>query len=96
MPARREALDRFGEVQAVELAHERDRVAALLAPEAVVQRQLGVHREARAVLRVERAQADEAPADAFQREALADEPDDVGRLPDLRNILVADPHRGSG
>ena len=35
---RREPLDRFGEVEPVELAHERDRVAALLAPEAVVER----------------------------------------------------------
>ena len=60
--ARREPLDRVDEVEVLDLADERDRVAARLAAEAVVHAGLGVDRERRRLLGVERAEADEAAA----------------------------------
>ena len=88
----REALDRVDEVEVLQLPHERDRVTRRLAAEAAVQAHLGVHVERRRLLLVERAQAPVAAPDLLQRELLADERDDVGRLPDPHHVLVEDPH----
>ena len=88
----REALDRLGEVETLDLADERDRVAALLAAEAVVEAELGVDREARGLLSVEGAEADESASGALERNVLADQRDDVGGLPNPRDVLVENPH----
>ena len=92
---RSEALHRLDEVEVVHLPHERDRVTRRLAAEAPVQTHLGVHVERRGLLLVERAQAAVAGADLLQRQVLADERDDVGRLPDPHHVLVEDSHSGA-
>ena len=53
---------------------------------------LGVHRERRRLLGVERAQTREAAADTLQRDVLADQRDDVGGFPDPLHVLVEDAH----
>ena len=77
-----EPLDRAGEVEALRVADERDRVAARAAAEAVVEALHRVDREARRALLVERAAAGHAPADLAQRRAVLDDRDEVGRLLD--------------
>src|SRR5690606_31100305 len=90
--AARQLLDRTDEVEVLDLAHEGDGVALGVAPEAVVEAELGVHRERGRLLAVERAQPLVPPADPPQLEVLADEGDDVGGLPDPHHVLVDDPH----
>ena len=89
---RREAFDGFDEVEVLHLAHERDRVAVRLATEAEVTPDVRVDVERRRLLRVERAEAEVAAADTLQREVLAREGDEVGRVADPSNVLVEDSH----
>ena len=91
--ARRESFDGFGEVEVLDLADERDRVAALLAAEAVEDAHFRIDRERRRLLAVERAQADEAAADALEPDVLARERDEVGDFADPSHVLVEDAHR---
>src|SRR5262249_19580941 len=91
--ARRQTLDGLDEVQLLGLANERDRVAALLAAEAVPDQQFGIDRERRGLLGVERAQAHEAAADALEGDVLPDQRHQVGALPDPGDVVVEDAHR---
>ncbi len=89
---RRETFDGLDEIEMLDLADERDRVAVRLATEAVVPRELWVDVERRGLLGVERAEPEVAIADALEREVLAREGDEVGRVADPRNVLVEDSH----
>ena len=91
-----EALDRLDEVEMLDLAHERDRVTALLTTEAVPHALLGAHRERRRLLLMERAQPLEATADAFQRDVFADQCDEIRRFPHSRDVVVENAHRVAG
>src|SRR5262249_41942675 len=93
--ARRQTLDGFDEVQLLGLANERDRVAALLAAEAVPDQQLGIDRERRGLLGVERAQAHEAAADALEGDVLPGERHELGPLADPGDVVVEAAHRAS-
>ena len=92
----REPLDRFDEVEVLDFADEGDGVTRLLAAEAVVEPERRVDRERRGLLLVEGAEPHPALTDALQRHVLAGHRDEVGRLSDPRDVLVEDPHRGSG
>ena len=61
-----EPLDRLDEVEVLDLAHERDRVARALAAEAVVHAERGVDRERRGLLLMERAEPEPALPDALR------------------------------
>src|SRR5207244_11089095 len=84
------------EVEMLDLANEGDRVAALLAAEPIPHALLGAHRERRRLLLMERAQPLEATADAFQRDVLADQCDEIRRFPHSRDVVVENAHRVAG
>ena len=94
--ARREPFDGFDEVEMLDLSDERDRVAALLATEAVIDRKFGIDRERRGLLGMEGAQAHEPAADALEADVLPGQRHQVGRLPDPGDVVVEDAHRASG
>ena len=75
-------LDRLLEVERLGGLHEADRVTRGAAAEAVVQPVLGVHRERRRALVVERAEARVARSDPSQIGARANELDHVDRVLD--------------
>ena len=88
-----EPLDRTHEVEPFRLSHERDRVAADAAAEAVVRPAVGRHGERRRSLLVERAQPGVAPADLAQARPRLDEVDDVrGRLDRLDRLVLQPRH----
>ena len=89
---RREPLHRTHEVELLDLAHECDRVTALLATETKIGPELGVHRERRRLLGVERAQTLEATPDTLERDVLADEGDEIGGLANPLDVFVEDAH----
>jgi hypothetical protein len=62
--------DGLDEVEMLELAYERDRVATFLAAEAIPDTFLGADRERRRLFGVEGAEAGDAPADALERNVL--------------------------
>jgi hypothetical protein len=79
MPAAaREQLHRLEEPDLFRFLDELEHVPTDLAREAVVELTLGVDRERRRLLFVERAPAHEVPAHAPQRHALPDQLHDVG------------------
>ena len=89
-----EPLDRPDEVQPLGLAHERDRVAADAAAEAVVGTAVGRHGERRRALLVERAEPGVAPTDLAETRLRLDEIDDVrGRLDGLDRLVLEPSHR---
>jgi hypothetical protein len=76
----------------LDLLHERERVAALAAAEAVEGAVRGAHVERRRLLVVERAQALQRPgAGPAQGHVLADQLVDPGAVPDLGDVAVPDP-----
>jgi hypothetical protein len=77
--AARQQLDRLEEAHLLRLLHELEHVTTHLAREAVVELPLGIDRERRCLLFVERAATHEVPAHAPERHALADQLHDVGR-----------------
>jgi hypothetical protein len=74
-----EPLDGLREIEPLGLAHERDEVAALVAPVAIEELLHGVDPEARSLLGVERAQADPARARLPELRAPLDDIDHVRR-----------------
>ena len=86
-----EPLDRADEVEPLGLAHERDRVAADAAAEAVVRAAVRRDRERRRLLLVEGAEPRVAAADLAQPRARLDEVDDVRRGLDGVDGRVLDP-----
>src|SRR5690606_14978910 len=87
-----EALDGLGEGEVVDLHHERDGVAALLAAEAVEEALGGADLEGRRLLVVEGAQPLEvAAAGVAQLEVLGDDGVDRDRVPYRLHVLVVDP-----
>lgn len=88
----REPLDGLREGQVVDLHHERDGVAALLAAEAVEEALAGADLERRRLLVVEGAQALQvSTARAAQLEVLGHHGVDRDRVPDRLHVLVIDP-----
>src|SRR5262249_60999083 len=87
--ASRQHLDRLEEADLLGLLDELEHVAAGFAPEAVVELPLGVHRERRRLLLVERAAADEVPAHPLQGHGLGDDLDDVARRAHALDPVVA-------
>src|SRR5688572_10352136 len=75
-----ERAQRVFELDAVALDYEVDRVPALFAPVAVEVLLRRTDVERRRFLLVERTQADEIFSPALQRDAAADQVDDIGRL----------------
>ncbi len=94
--ARCEPFDSLDEVEVLDLPDERDRVAALLTTEAVIDAELGIDRERGSLLGVERAQAHEPTPDALERDVLPGQRHQVGRLADTGDVVVEDAHRASG
>ena len=90
----RQPLDRRGEVDLLLLHDEVEDVALGLAAEAVEDVLVGVDRERRGLLGVERAQPGPLPPDPPQRRVLGDDGHDVGRGPYRSDVLVVDAHRG--
>lgn len=87
-----EPLDRLGEGEVVDLHHERDGVAALLAAEAVEESLARADLEGGRLLVVERAEPLEvAPARVPQLEVLRNDGVDRDRVPDRLHIVVIDP-----
>src|SRR5690606_5282826 len=87
-----EALDGLGEGEVVDLHHERDGVAALLAAEAVEEALGGADLEGGRLLVVEGAQPLEvAAAGVAQLEVLGDDGVDRDRVPYRLHVLVVDP-----
>lgn len=87
-----EPLDHLGEGEVVDLHHERDGVAALLAAEAVEQSLARADLEGRRLLVVEGAQALEvAAARVAQLEVLGHHGVDRDRVPYRLHVLVVDP-----
>ena len=84
--------DRVDEVEVLGRPDESDRVARRLAAEAVVEALLGVDAERRRLLLVERAETRPAPTALPQGRMLADQRHDVGRRPDLGDVLIGDGH----
>ena len=80
----------------LELADERDRVAAFLAAEAKPDTFLGADRERRRLLGVERAEAGDAATDALERDVLAGQRDEIRGLPDPLHVLGEDSHLAAG
>src|SRR6185436_16869829 len=90
--ARGEALDGLYEVEMLELADERDRVAAFLTAETIKDALLGADRERRRFLGMERAEAGDAAADALEHDVLAGQRDEIRGLPDPLHVLGEDSH----
>ncbi len=87
-----EALDRLREGEVVDLHHERDGVAALLAAEAVEESLARADLEGRRLLVVEGAQTLEVPAPRVtQLEILGHDGVDRDRVPNRLHILIIDP-----
>ncbi len=87
-----EALDHLGEGEVVDLHHERDGVAALLAAEAVEESLARADLEGRRFLVVERAESLEvAAARVAQLEVLGHHGVDRDRVPYRLHVLVVDP-----
>ena len=87
-----EALDRLREGEVVDLHHERDGVAALLAAEAVEESLARADLEGRRLLVVERAEPLEVPpARVPQLEVLGHDGVDRNRVPNRLHVLVIDP-----
>src|SRR5438105_7039491 len=80
----------------LELADEGDRIAALLAAEAIPDIFLGADRERRRLLGVEGTKAGDAAPDALQRDVLAGQRDEIGGLPDPLHVLGEDSHLAAG
>ena len=93
---RREPFDRTHKIEVLNFAHEADRVAAGLAPKAVVRAHLGVDRETRRFLVVERAQSAPTATDPPQRDVFAREFNEVGCLAYSPHVFVENAHLGSG
>jgi len=55
-----------------------------------------MHRERRSLLLMERAQPLEPATDAFQRNVLTDQRDQIGRFPHSRDVVVENAHRVAG
>lgn len=92
-----QALDRLGEGEVVDLHHERDGVAALLASEAVEEPLARTDLEGRRLLVVERTQALEvATARVAQLEVLGHHGVDRDRVPNRLHVLVVDPSCHTG
>jgi hypothetical protein len=91
-----QTLDCFHERQVLEVTHEADHVSAGTTAEAVVHAELGVDGERRALLGVERAEALPLTADLLEADVLARQPDEVGRGPHPRHVLVDDAHAVEG
>ena len=94
--AARQPFDGLDEVEVLDLPDERDRVAALLTTEAVINRKFGIDRERGSLLGVERTQAHEPAADALEGDVLPGQRHQVGRLADPGDVVVEDAHRASG
>ena len=95
----REPLDGADEVEMLDLAHERDRVATDAAAEALEQAVLFVDVERAGLLRVERAQPDPSPPDPLELHVLRDDVTKVDGIADTLDVLVHDAHTrddGSG
>lgn len=87
-----EAFDDLGEGEVVDLHHERDGVAALLAAEAMEEALAGADLEGRRLLVVEGAQALQVPAARVaQLQVLGHHGVDRDRVPDRLHVLVIDP-----
>lgn len=87
-----EPLDHLGELEVVDLHHEGDRVAALLAPEAVEETLARTDLEGGGLLVVEGAQALEvSTARVAQLEVLGNDGVDRDRVPDRLHVVVIDP-----
>jgi hypothetical protein len=93
---RGEPLDRLHEVEMLELADERDRVATLLAAEAKKDALLGADRERRRLLGVERTEPGNAATDALQRNVLTGQRDEIRCLSDSLHVLREDSHPAAG
>ena len=91
-----QAPDGLDEVDVLDLAHEGDGVARLLAPEAVEHAHLGVDAERGRLLLVERAQPHPAGALLLERGVFADERHDVGGGPHTDDVLIRDGHAPDG
>jgi hypothetical protein len=87
----RQPLDRLGEIEVLGLADERDHVAALATPEAVVQLVGRIDGEARRPLLVEGAATRVAGASLSQRGTAGDDFHHVGRGDDLPHGCLLDP-----
>ena len=87
-----EHLDRVGEVEMLDLPHERDRVAGRATAEALVEAERGIHGERRGLLVVEGAQPlQPAAAGVAQRDVVADDLLQRHALTDRSDVLVANP-----
>ena len=80
------------EIEMLDLAHERDGIARLLAPETVVKTFFAVNGERPRLLVVERAQPRPPTTDALELGVLGHKLHDVRRLTDSLYVLVDDPH----
>jgi hypothetical protein len=87
-----EVLDRTDEVEVQHLPHERDGVALRLAPEAVVEAELVVHRERAGPLVVERAQPDPPRARPPEGHVVAHDGEEAGLRTDPLDVVVGDAH----
>jgi hypothetical protein len=85
-------LDRPDEVDVVDLLDEREHVAGLVAPEALVAPGLLAHVERRRPLGVERAQPDPVAACALELDVLTDDVDDRRGRPYPLDVVVGDRH----
>src|SRR6202011_84426 len=90
------ACDGCDEVEVLDLADEGDGVAGLLAAEAEVEAEGGVDGERRGLLLVERAESHPSLTDSLEGDVVGRDRDEVRGLPDSRDVLVEDAHRGSG
>jgi len=96
--APRKALHRFRKAEVLELHEELEDVAALVTSETVIQSLLGIDRERRGLLLVERAQTFPAAAPLFQTNVVANNLDKVRRLTDASDditVQVSIYHSGS-
>src|SRR5262249_47793681 len=91
-----ERLDGLREIQAIDLPHEVDDVAARAAAEAVIKALLAIHGERRRAFVVERAETLPGAARLLQPRALADHLDDVGCAAQLREHPIVDVEHGQG
>ena len=83
----------FDEVEPLGLLHELDRVAGRVTAEAMIEAALRVHVEARRLLLVKGAEADEASTALRELHALADDLDDVRVAPHAVESLLRDQGR---
>ena len=91
----RQVLDGADEVDVLVLLDEREHVARLVAPEALVAPGLLADVERRRPLGVERAQPDPVATGLAQGDELADDVDDRHRRPQPLDVVVGDGHVGS-